>query len=132
MNSRDLAHEEDRKALRSLERRPWIIIAIAIVAVMAASGIVYGIVNQHSDAQTRQLTQQVRQQASAAQRYSQADCGTWHDLTLIPPTTGASVSGLKLWAGFRNSYVHKGCVAIKGPVPPVDPRLLPYLDPGVS
>lgn len=131
MNSRDIAHQEDREALRSLERRPWLLIALAIIAVMAASGIVYGIVNQHSDAQTRQLTQQVRQLAQQAQGYAQADCGTWHGLTIIPPTPGASESGLRLWAGFRNTYVHKGCVAIKGTVPPADPRLKPYLDPGV-
>lgn len=66
--------------------------------------------------------------AKDAKAYAQADCGSWHDIAVIPPSPTAPESGLRLYAGFRNTYVNKGCIELKGPLLPPDPRLLPFLD----
>lgn len=98
-----------------------IALVIAVVALSTAK-------DSKSTANTaKNAAVQAAAAASAAQAFAQADCGTWHDLALIPPSPTATESGLKLWAGFIDSYVNKGCVAISGKLPPPDPRLRQYV-----
>lgn len=127
MNSREQAHHEDRTALRKLERRPWLVIALAVIGTIAASAFVYGIVNDHNTEQVRALTVQAQDAADRARGFAQADCQTWKTLADIRPSATSPVSGLQLYAGFRDSYHLKGCVDVSGELAAPDPRLLPYI-----
>lgn len=137
MNSRDQAHFEDRKALAALERRPWLIIAIAIVALVAVSALVYGIVNTHTENrlqqltnQNRVLTQQAQQAADEARIQALAGCQLYKLIAEAPLMPTTSSLGLNIAVGARIGYATADCTL--GALKPADPRVAKLLPPGVK
>lgn len=137
MNSRDLAHAEDRKALRSLERRPWLIIAIAFVALIAVSALVYSIVNAHTTEQVKRLTEQNRVLTAQAQKAADeariqalAGCQLYKLIAEAPLSPQTSSLGLNIAVGARIGYSTADCNL--GVLSAPDPRVAKLLPPGVK
>lgn len=109
-------------------------IAIAMALSITVAFVSYS-ASQHSDSTSTKANNAAAQAAAvakAAQDATQADCGTWRDLSTIPPAATASPSGLQLYADFRTSYLKKGCIAVLGKLPPADPRIAPLVPAAVK
>lgn len=137
MNSREQAHAEDRRALRAMERRPWLIIAVAVVAMVAATALVYSIVNAHANGQTRRYAQQVRvlteqAQTAADKAHAQAlaGCQAYKLLADAPLTPQTSSYGVSISAAMRIAYSTAQCAL--GDLTSPDPRVAKLLPPGVK
>lgn len=107
----------------------------ALIAVVLMAGVVVAVVLSYGSNGTSHKASTAaslaNQNAINAVKTAQADCQTWHDLSLIIPAQGASPSGLQLYSDFRKSYLNKGCIALLGKLPPADPRVAPLVPPEV-
>lgn len=141
-NPRDKAREEDLAALRELERRPWLIIIISIVALIAVAGLIFNVVNrsansneQKQTAQVQQAVQQVKvavqqaqQAADAARAQALAGCQAYQLIAEAPVAANTSAFGLQISAALRIAYDTAGCVPA---LTPADPRVAALLPPGM-
>lgn len=143
MNSRDQAHAEGRRALESMERRPWLVAALAVVAIIASTAAVFGVINKHNTDQLTTLTNQNRaltaqvQQAVAkaqvaadkAQHQAKAQCQIDKTIAEGPLMPNTSAFGLRIAAATRVAYSDASCDL--GKLKPADPRVAALIRAGV-
>lgn len=141
-NPREKAHAEDRAALREYERRPWIIIAVAILALIAVAGLIFNVVNRSANANEQKQTEQVQQAvqqvkvavqqaqqaADAARAQALAGCTAYKLIAEAPVAVNASAFGLQISVALRIAYDTAGCVPA---LAPADPRVAALLPPGM-
>lgn len=136
MNSRDRAHDEDRRALAALERQPWLIVALVLALSLGGPALVVSVITNHSNDRLSQISQQAKDAAdkasaaaSAARVLAQSQCGLDKAAAEAPLSNPSSPLGIAISAGARNGYTTAECTL--GPLTPADPQILPYLLPGV-
>lgn len=100
-----------------VDKYTWRIAKVAITALvclsLSALAIVAFVVSIHSRAQV------------------QASCGLYRDLATIQIAPDSKPTLFQIVADGRVAYVTGGCSHVKGPLPPPDVRIKPYLPPNL-
>lgn len=147
MNSRDLAHEEDKRALWWLEHRVWVVIVIAVFAIIASTSLVYSIATRAAQDRNTTLTAQAQRAADAAavaaekaHQQASAQCSLDQAVAEAPLTAPISQLGLAISLGARIGYSVAQCAGVTsvisgkpfGLLTAPDPRVAALLPPGVN
>lgn len=144
MNSREQAHDEDRRALRTVLFLPILFALVTAALVVGSTALVYTIANNHATRQVRHANDQVRAltiqaQAAAnaaqiaankAQQQALAGCQAYQLIAESPLAPTTTPAGLRLSAAMRIAYSTADCAL--GPLTPPDPRVAALLPPGVK
>lgn len=111
---------------------------IAIVAALAIFGVVLTVLVVRGIGENKRTNNTVdaviaRQQATVENQID-ATCRTARDIGTLPVTAASKQFTFTLLADFRLQYETNQCATRKGfaPLPAADPRLSPYLPPGVK
>lgn len=133
MNSRDQAHAENERALRDLLMRPIVtvvlIVAIAVLGVVVASGAAYNIATRHATDQISDLTDRLAVAVDEVRIQAKAQCDQNKAVANAPVPSTANELGLAISVGARIGYSTAKCTL--GDLNPPDPRVAKLLPPGV-
>lgn len=95
----------------------WLLTAFGVVCIIAITALIYAYVGERKSDRTSVAVQ--------------GSCQFWHDLSQLPLSDSSTKVAFTIIADARIAYAHQGCTALTGSLPLPDPRVVPFLPPGV-